>query len=71
MLLIKDDHVVETLTSNGDVSRGSWKKNSAPRLRHQGIRSSGDLRVFENLAQTLVACDPQKKEDRVSMSRQP
>ena len=42
---------------NRDVSRGRWKKNSAPRLRHQGIRSSGNLRVFENLAQTLVAVD--------------
>ena len=40
-----------------DVSRGPWKKNSAPRLRYQGIRSSGNLRVFENLAQTLVAVD--------------
>ncbi len=40
-----------------DVSRGPWKKNSAPPLRHQGIRSGGNLRVFENLAQTLVAVD--------------
>ena len=48
--------VVEQLKGR-DVSRGPWKKNSAPRLRHQGIRSSGNLRVFENLAQTLVAVD--------------
>ena len=41
----------------GDVSRGSWKKERRPPLRHQGIRSGGNLRVFENLAQTLVAVD--------------
>ncbi len=31
------------------------EKERRPPLRHQGIRSGGNLRVFENLAQTLVA----------------
>ena len=33
------------------------EKERRPPLRHQGIRSGGNLRVFENLAQTLVAVD--------------
>ena len=33
------------------------EKERRPLLRHQGIRSGGNLRVFENLAQTLVAVD--------------
>ena len=35
----------------------SVEKERRPRLRHQGIRSGGNLRVFENLAQTLVTVD--------------
>ena len=35
----------------------SVEKERHPPLRHQGIRSGGNLRVFENLAQTLVAVD--------------
>ena len=35
--------------------RRSVEKERRPPLRHQGIRSGGNLRVFENLAQTLVA----------------
>ena len=35
----------------------SVEKERRPPLRHQGIRSGGNLRVFENLAQTLVAVD--------------
>ena len=33
------------------------EKERRPPLRHQGIRSGGNLCVFENLAQTLVAVD--------------
>ena len=33
------------------------EKERRPPLRHQSIRSGGNLRVFENLAQTLVAVD--------------
>ena len=33
------------------------EKERHPPLRHQGIRSGGNRRVFENLAQTLVAVD--------------
>ena len=40
-----------------DVSRGPWEKERRPPLRHQSIISGGNLRVFENLAQTLVAVD--------------
>ena len=35
----------------------SVEKERRPPLRHQSIRSGGNLRVFENLAQTLVAVD--------------
>ena len=41
---------------NGCVPR-SVEKERRPPLRHQSIRSGGNLRVFENLAQTLVAVD--------------
>ena len=62
MLLVEDDYMVETLTSNGaDHPFGcvprSVEKERRPPLRHQSIRSGGNLRVFENLAQTLVAVD--------------
>ena len=50
--------------SQGDLRRRRiWMcpevcgKKRCPPLRHQGIRSGGNLRVFENLAQTLVAVD--------------
>ena len=47
--------------SYGNASRGcvprSVEKERRPPLRHQSIRSGGNLRVFENLAQTLVAVD--------------
>ena len=33
------------------------EKERRPPLRHQSIISGGNLRVFENLAQTLVAVD--------------
>ena len=33
------------------------EKERRPPLHHQGIRSGGNFRVFENLAQTLVAVD--------------
>ena len=33
------------------------KRTARPPLRHQGIISGGNLRVFENVAQTLVAVD--------------
>ena len=46
---------------NGAETRGCVprfvEKERRPPLRHQGIRSGGNLRVFENLAQTLVAVD--------------
>ena len=42
--------------SKGCVPR-SVEKERRPPLRHQSIRSGGNLRVFENLAQTLVAVD--------------
>ena len=35
----------------------SVEKERRPPLRHQSIRSGGNLRVFENLARTLVAVD--------------
>ncbi len=35
----------------------SVEKERRPPLRHQNIISGGNLRVFENLAQTLVAVD--------------
>ena len=35
----------------------SVEKEGRPPLRHQSIISGGNLRVFENLAQTLVAVD--------------
>ena len=41
---------------DGCVPR-SVEKERHPPLRHQSIRSGGNLRVFENLAQTLVAVD--------------
>ena len=41
---------------NGCVPR-SVEKERRPPLRHQSIISGGNLRVFENLAQTLVAVD--------------
>ena len=40
-----------------DVSPRSVEKERRPPLRHQSIVSGGNLRVFENLAQTLVAVD--------------
>ena len=42
--------------NNGCVPRFVEKERRPP-LRHQGIISGGNLRVFENLAQTLVAVD--------------
>ncbi len=48
---------IEVWSRPGDVSRGPWKKNGTLPLRHQSIISGGNLRVFENLAQTLVAVD--------------
>ncbi len=44
------------LLKSGCVPRFVEKERRPP-LRHQGIRSGGNLRVFENLAQTLVAVD--------------
>ena len=44
------------LDERGCVPRFVEKERHPP-LRHQGIRSGGNLRVFENLAQTLVAVD--------------
>ena len=41
---------------NGCVPRFVEKERRPP-LRHQSIISGGNLRVFENLAQTLVAVD--------------
>ena len=41
---------------SGCVPR-SVEKERHPPLRHQRIISGGNLRVFENLAQTLVAVD--------------
>ena len=35
----------------------SVEKERRPPLRHHSIRSGGNLRVFENLAQTLVTVD--------------
>ena len=43
-------------TGTGCVPR-SVEKERRPPLRHQSIISGGNLRVFENLAQTLVAVD--------------
>ena len=42
--------------SGGCVPR-SVEKERRPPLRHQSIISGGNLCVFENLAQTLVAVD--------------
>ena len=42
--------------AGGCVPR-SVEKERRPPLRHQSIISGGNLRVFENLAQTLVAVD--------------
>ena len=47
---------IEVWSRLGCVPR-SVEKERRPPLRHQGIRSGGNLRVFENLAQTLVAVD--------------
>ena len=47
---------LEPLRKEGCVPRFVEKERRPP-LRHQGIRSGGNLRVFENLAQTLVAVD--------------
>ena len=40
-----------------DVFPRFVEKERRPPLRHQSIISGGNLRVFENLAQTLVAVD--------------
>ena len=45
-----------TVVYSGCVPRFVEKERRPP-LRHQGIRSGGNLRVFENFAQTLVAVD--------------
>ena len=51
----------DTLPENWFKSEGcvprSVEKERHPPLRHQSIISGGNLRVFENLAQTLVAVD--------------
>ena len=47
---------VDARPSDGYVPR-SVEKERRPPLRHQSIRSGGNLRVFENLAQTLVTVD--------------
>ena len=48
--------IVRRAAAEGCVPRFVEKERRPP-LRHQGIRSGGNLRVFENLAQTLVAVD--------------
>ena len=48
--------VVPERIGGGCVPR-SVEKERHPPLRHQSIISGGNLRVFENLAQTLVAVD--------------
>ena len=48
--------IVKPTARSGCVPRFVEKERRPP-LRHQGIRSGGNLRVFENLAQTLVAVD--------------
>ena len=58
----------EVSCGGGCVPR-SVEKERRPPLRHQSIISGGNLRVFENLAQTLVVlCQNsaviRKKEDR-------
>ena len=47
---------IATRLLSGCVPR-SVEKERRPPLRHQSIISGGNLRVFENLAQTLVAVD--------------
>ena len=47
---------LDSRARTGCVPRFVEKERRHP-LRHQGIRSGGNLRVFENLAQTLVAVD--------------
>ena len=47
---------VHTSRGTGCVPRFVEKERRPP-LRHQSIRSGGNLRVFENLAQTLVTVD--------------
>ena len=47
---------LESTFRQGCVPR-SVEKERRPPLRHQSIISGGNLRVFENLAQTLVAVD--------------
>ena len=44
-------------SSTRDVFRGPWKKNSTLHSVIRVIISGGNLCVFENLAQTLVAVD--------------
>ena len=48
--------LVDVARASGCVPR-SVEKERRPPLRHQSIRSGGNLGVFENLAQTLVAVD--------------
>ena len=55
-LMKLDNDVPDHTTISGCVPRFVEKERRPP-LRHQGIRSGGNLRVFENLAQTLVAVD--------------
>ena len=49
-------HLIVLPEPVGYVPR-SVEKERHPPLGHQGIRSGDHLRVFENLAQTLVAVD--------------
>ena len=68
--LVLQDLKSVTPSAGSDVGRGgmsteqvlgcvprSVEKERRPPLRHRSIMSGGDLRVFENLAQTLVAVD--------------
>ena len=50
------EEAVNKVGRTGCVPR-SVEKERHPPLRHQSIISGGNLRAFENLAQTLVAVD--------------
>ena len=53
---IRNSRLRQASPAAGCVPR-SVEKERRPPLRHQGIISGGNLRVFENLARTLVAVD--------------
>ena len=55
--LFDDDETTDDEVTEGGCVPRFVEKERRPPLRHQGIRSGGNLRVFENLAQTLVAVD--------------